>query len=70
MSRQISLHQFQQNRQWLPDTEIVNDDGKVIAYMPPPIKPVPLSWRERLARWLMRVADRIDPLAYLKESNE
>ena len=63
-TRRITIQDIRTNRveRWLPDTEIVNDEGKVIAYIPPPIKPMPMSWRERLARWLLHLAERIDPL--------
>ena len=62
-TRRITIQDIQANRveRWLPDTEIVNDAGKVIAYTPLPIKPMPMSRRERLARWLLHLGERIDP---------
>ena len=62
-TKRISIQDIRAKRaEWLPDTEIVNDAGKVIAYISPPIKPMPMSWRECLARRLFRLAERIDPL--------
>ena len=65
MTRRITIQDIRDKRveRWLPDTEIVNAAGKVIAYIPPPIKPMPRSWRERLARWLFHLGERIDPLS-------